>query len=224
MGIFTRFKDIVSSNLNAMLDKAEDPEKMIRLMIQEMEETLVELKASCAGTMADKLRVKRDLAEIEKHIDTWSERAQLAVDKGRDDLAKEALLEKQKYQSRTESLQDEQTRFDALIGKAQDDIGRLEEKINAARQKQRLLVQRHLRAQQKMQAEKDIRRASSADAVMRFEEYESKIDRMEAAADLVNPQARSQHSSLEDEFSQLENSDTVEQELAKLKEHMNKEK
>src|SRR5215467_12325943 len=94
MGIFTRVSDIISSNINAMLDKAEDPEKLIRLMIQEMEDTLVEIKASCAGVMATKKRVQRELDEVMARAEQWGQRAQLAMNKGREDLAREALVEK----------------------------------------------------------------------------------------------------------------------------------
>jgi phage shock protein A len=220
MGIFTRFKDIISANINAMLDKAEDPEKMIRLMIQEMEETLVELKASCAGMMADKLRVERDLETCQKEQKKWEERAKLAVEKGRDDLAKEALAEKHRFQNRVEALKEEVKSFEGLLKQAHDDIARLEEKIMQAREKQRILVQRHIRAQKKMHAENAIRKAKSPDAFMRFEEYEHRIDRMEAAANLVNPKLKG----IEDEFHQLENNENIEKELTQLKNSLSKAK
>lgn len=220
MGIFTRFKDIVSANINAMLDKAEDPEKMIRLMIQEMEETLVELKAGCAGMMADKLRVERELEVCNKEQKKWEERAKLAVEKKRDDLAKEALMEKNRFGSRVESLKEEVKGFDGLLKQSHEDIARLEEKIMQAREKQRILVQRHLRAQKRMQAETTIRKAKSPDAFMRFEEYEHRIDRMEAAANLVNPKLKN----IETEFHQLENTENIEKELAQLKNSLSKSK
>ncbi len=105
MGIFTRFRDIVSSNINAMLDKAEDPEKLIRLMIREMEDTLVEIKASCAGVMANSKKVQRQMEEAQSREKYWEEKAALAVNKGRDDLAREALVEKRRYAERAEALE-----------------------------------------------------------------------------------------------------------------------
>ena len=90
MGIFTRFRDIISSNINAMLDKAEDPEKLISLMIREMEDTLVEIKASCAGVMANKKKLQRQMSEAQARSENWEQKAALAVTKGRDDLAREA--------------------------------------------------------------------------------------------------------------------------------------
>ncbi|MBM9532304.1 PspA/IM30 family protein, partial [Desulfoprunum benzoelyticum] len=105
MGVFTRFKDIVSSNINSMLDRAEEPEKMIRLMIQEMEETSVELKAACAGLMADQKRIARELSQVVERTELWSNRARLAMEKGREDLAREALLEKLSAQRLSEGLE-----------------------------------------------------------------------------------------------------------------------
>ncbi len=217
MGIFSRFKDIVSSNINAMLDKAEDPEKMIRLMIQEMEETLVELKSSCAGIMADKKKSQREQSTLEEEVKKWSERAELAVSKGREDLAREALREKHRFLERIGSLKKEMESFDSLITQSRVDIDQIEEKINVAREKQKLLIQRHLRAGYKLKTQKEIRRANSLDAMQRFEEFEQKIDRMEAEANLVNVRKTPQPGSLEEKFSHLESDDTIEQELQNLK-------
>jgi phage shock protein A len=214
MGVFTRFKDIISSNINSMLDKAEDPEKMIKLMIREMEETLVELKAACAGHMADRKKVTRELDEVDDRVETWEKRARMAVEKGREDLAREALMEKRRWRERADALEHEQARFDALIDQSQEDIAALEEKLNAAREKERLLVQRHIRADTKRRAQRDIRRAASGDSVRRFEEFEQRIERMEAEADLVN-MARSPD--LEEEFTVLESDEDIERELAELK-------
>jgi phage shock protein A len=107
MGIFTRFRDIVGSNINSMLDRAEDPEKLIKLMIQEMEDTLIELKSACAGVIAESKKVERQLVTMEKRVEYWEGKANLAVNKGRDDLAREALLEKRRHSQRAESLSNE---------------------------------------------------------------------------------------------------------------------
>lgn len=217
MGVFTRFKDIVSSNINSMLDRAEDPEKMIRLMIREMEETLVELKASCAGLMADKRKAQRELEMVQERVDIWNQRAVLAVDKGRDDLAKEALLEKGRFSKRAEVLGEEDKRFDALVEQAKADIQTLEEKLQAAKEKQRMLVQRHIRASDKKRAEGDVRRAAGADAMRRFEQFEHRIERMEAEAMLVNPATSESRRSLDEEFALLEGHEGIDKELAELK-------
>jgi len=215
MGIFTRLRDIIGSNINAMLDKAEDPEKLIRLMIQEMEDTLVEIKASCAGAMAARKRVERATEAARARAEEWDGKARLAVEKGRDDLAREALLEKRRYRERAEALERELAECDALVGQYQDDIMQLEEKLAAVREKQRVLVQRHIHARRKKRAEDGIRRADTTDAFIRFEQFESRIDRMEAEADLVNVGRRP---TLEEEFAQLEGDEEIEQELQELKE------
>jgi phage shock protein A len=214
MGIFTRFRDIISSNINAMLDKAEDPEKLIKLMIREMEDTLVEIKTACAGVMASGKKVQRQLEGQEARAQYWEEKAQLAVKKGRDDLAREALVEKRKFTRRAESLEHDLVEQDLLIGQYQDDIRQLEEKLKSARDKQRLLVQRHDHAQRKMQAQRELRRVDSSETVMKFDELENRIERMEAEADLVN---FGKKTSLEEELDKLSVDDEIENELKALK-------
>ena len=118
MGIFTRFRDIIGSNINGMLDKAENPEKLIKMMIQEMEDTIIELKSACAGVMAEGKRIERQLLAIEKRSQYWEGRADLAVKKGRDDLAREALLEKRRFTQRGESLANELTEHDGFFSDA----------------------------------------------------------------------------------------------------------
>jgi phage shock protein A len=186
MGIFTRFRDIVSSNISAMLDKAEDPEKLIKLMIREMEDTLVEIKASCAGVMANSKKVQRELDDVQSQEGYWKEKAELAVNKGRDDLAREALMEKRRYGDRVDGLKKELIECDSLVEQYQDDIRQLEDKLGTAREKQRILVQRHIHANGKIRAQQEIRRMESTEAIIKFEELENRIERMEAEADLVN--------------------------------------
>ena len=215
MGVFTRFRDIISSNINAMLDRAEDPEKLIKLMIHEMEDTLVELKASCAGVMALGKKVERELERIEGLASRWEEKAALAVSKGRDDLAREALVEKRKYEQRKESLELELVEHDSLSQQYQEDILQLEEKLKTARDKQRVLVQRHIHAKRKKRAQEEIRRVDSSDVVLKFEELENRIERMESEADLINIVKKS---TLEQEFEKLTVDDEIEKELQALKE------
>jgi len=214
MGIFTRVRDIISSNLNTMLEKAEDPEKLIKLMIREMEDTLIEVKASCAGAMATKKKIQRELDEIGERAQLWGEKAQLAVDKGRDDLAREALIERKRYQERTEALEKEKDQCDHLVAQYQDDIKQLEDKLASAREKQRMLVQRHVRAQRKMATERDIRRLDTSDAMARFDTFEERIERMESDAELVN---YGRKPTLEDEFRKLEGDEGIDKELEDLK-------
>ncbi|MGD8563437.1 MAG: phage shock protein PspA [Desulfarculaceae bacterium] len=215
MGIFSRMRDIISSNINAMLDRAEDPEKLIRLMIQEMEDTLVEIKASCAGSMAEAKKVQRELDQVMDRARTWEERAELALDKGREDLAREALMEKRRLQERSQHLEAELVECKALVDRYQDDITQLEQKLVSVREKQRLLVQRHVKARQVRKAQQDIRRADSAEVLTRFSHFENRVERMEAEAELVN---FGRDSSLEQEFGRLQGDDEIEQELEALKE------
>jgi len=219
MGVFSRFSDIVSANINAMLDRAEDPEKMIRLMIREMEETLVEIKADCAGLMARRKKLGRELDDVRERSDLWRRRAELAVEKGRDDLAREALAEKLRWQERAQILSEEAEHFDRLIAQSQEDISRVEEKLASAVEKQRVLVQRHRRATIRIRAHEDIRRADGGEAMLRFEQMVQRIERMEAEADLVAPPRRP---TLEEEFTQLEGVDDVSRELEALKQQAGK--
>jgi phage shock protein A len=218
MGIFTRFRDIISSNINSMLDKAEDPEKLIKLMIREMEDTLVEIKTACAAVMASSKKVQRQLDGHKARARYWEERAALAVNKGRDDLAREALVEKRKFTRRTETFEHDLVEQDLLIEQYQDDIRQLEEKLKSARDKQRMLVQRHVHAQRKMQAQQEMRRIDSSETIMKFDEIENRIERMEAEADLVN---FGKKTSLEDQIERLSVDDEIESELAALKRPIN---
>ena len=220
MGIFTRFRDIISSNINAMLDKAEDPEKQNSLMIQEMEDTLIEIKASCAAAMAASKRTQRQMEEAQSRSSHWEDKAGLAVSKGRDDLAREALLEKRRYADRAYSFEKELQDMNALIQQYQEDIKQLEEKLRGAREKQRLLVQRHVHAFKKRGAQEEIRRMDSTGAVLKFEEFENRIERMEAEADLVN---FGRKPTLEAEFEELLVDDEIEKELQTLKSSLRKE-
>jgi phage shock protein A len=214
MGIFTRFRDIVGSNINSMLDRAEDPEKLIKLMIQEMEDTLIELKSACAGVMAESKKIERQLQALDRRVDYWEDKANLAVNKGRDNLARDALLEKRRYSRRAESLTHELTEHEALLEQYQDDIRQLEEKLKNAREKERLLVQRHIHAARKKRAQEEIRRMDSADAIFKFEELEHRIEHMEAEADLVN---FGRKPTLEDEFERLSLDEEIERELKTIK-------
>ena len=214
MGIFSRFRDIVGSNINSMLDRAEDPEKLIKLMIQEMEDTLIELKAACAGVMAQSKKIARQLQSIGQRADYWADKANLAVKKGRDDLAREALLEKRRHSQRTELLTNELAEHEVLLGQYKDDIRQLEEKLKSARDKERLLVQRHIHATRKKRAQEDMRRMDSADAIIKFEELEHRIEHMEAEADLIN---FGRKPALEDELERLALDEEIESDLKALK-------
>ena len=149
MGIFTRFKDIVASNISAMLDNAEDPEKLIKLMIREMEDTLIEIKSSCASAIAEQKKVERILEEMNEKENFWERKAKLAVSKGNDNLARQALQQKRIYSRKAEAVDEELIALGSIVDQYRDDIEELENKLKSAREKQRLLVQRHMRAKSK---------------------------------------------------------------------------
>ncbi|MEW5912061.1 MAG: phage shock protein PspA [Thermodesulfobacteriota bacterium] len=216
MGVFTRLRDIISSNINAMLDRAEDPEKLIRLMIQEMEDTLVEIKAACAGAMAARKKVERELEAARQRAGEWQAKAELAVDKGREDLAREALLMRREYSQRVQELEDELTASQEVVEQYHRDIAQLEQKLATVREKQRVLVQRHKLARQQKRAQGDIRRADSAEVLMRFEQFQNRVERMEAEAKLVNLHRQP---GLAREIDRLASDEEVERELAALKRH-----
>lgn len=220
MGVFSRFRDIVSSNINAMLDKAEDPEKLIKMMIREMEDTLVEIKASCAGVMASSKKVHRQMEEARSRVGFWEERAALAVHKGREDLAREALVEKRRFGDKAEALDNELIKLNALVEQYQDDIRQLEEKLDSAREKQRILVQRHIRANRRKRAQEGMRRVDSTEAILKFEDLENRIERMEAEADLVN---FGRKPGQEAEWQDLLADEEIEKELERLKSSLAKE-
>ena len=214
MSIFSRFRDIVNSNINSMLDEAEDPEKLVRLMIQEMEDTLIDLKASCAGAIAARKKVGRSFDDLSSRAASWENKAMLAIQKGREELAREALLEKRRVSEGVASLEKETAGLDEVIANYQTDITQLEEKLSSAREKQRVLVQRHIHAQHKTRAQEQIRRSETSDALLRYEQFEARVERMEAEADLVN---YGRKPSLEEQFAQLERDEEIEKELAALK-------
>lgn len=214
MGVFTRFRDIISANINSMLDHAEDPEKMIKLMIHEMEDTLIDLKTSCAGVIAGRKKIERKLEEINSKTDLWEKRAALAVAKGRDNLAREALIEKRRFSRIAESLDGELSEYRGLIDKYQEDIIELENKLNSAKEKKRVLVQRHKSATGSKRAQEEIRRSTSSDTMARFDKLESRIEQMEAEAELVNVNRKP---TIDEEFDNLDTDLEIENELAKIK-------
>ncbi|NQT60985.1 MAG: PspA/IM30 family protein [Bacteroidetes bacterium] len=221
MGVFSRFKDIMSANINSLLDKAENPEKMIRLMIQEMEDTLVELKSACAARMAAKTKAERQGKETDQYIKRWQLRAELAVEKKKDDLAREALIEKMKYLKDFEVVQADVQQYEKLISECKNNIIKIEEKLQVVRQKHKLLIQRGIHASEQIKAKETIREAAGSKAFQRFSELEGRIERMEAEAEMAGFSAPG---GLEDEFHKLESVADVEAELQELKDSIKKDK
>ncbi|EGR0258797.1 phage shock protein PspA [Vibrio cholerae] len=218
MGIFSRFADIVNSNISALLDKAEDPEKMIRLIIQEMEDTLVEVRTNSAKAMADKKELARKVESIEQQLEDWKNKATLALTKQREDLARAALIEKQKLQHVLKGLHTEQTLVEETIEKLTSEIGKLETKITETRAKQQALAIRSQAASHRRDVQRHLHAGRTEEAMAKFEQFSRKVDELEAEADLYaqSGQARS----LEQEFAELQAQDEIEKELNKLKAQM----
>ncbi|MEI6713928.1 MAG: PspA/IM30 family protein [Verrucomicrobiota bacterium] len=214
MGIFTRFRDIVSSNINAMLDAAEDPEKMIRLMIQEMEETLIEMKSSCAGSLATRARLERSVEETRQMVTKWEANARLALERNREELAREALQEKRRHADQLHTLELELKGSGDLLKDHQTQIAELEKKLTLARERQRLLVQRHVQAHQKFRAQSQMRDYDRGNSVLRFDQFEARIDQMEAAAGLVRPP---ESATLDERFAVMKKDEEIEKDLQRLK-------
>ena len=217
MGIFTRFSDIVNSNINAILDKAEDPEKIVRLMIQEMEDTLVEVRSAAARSIADKKDLNRKLGSLEGELADWDDKAELAMRKGREDLAKAALVEKSRAASAAEVLKQDYLAVDEGLGKLNEDIARLEAKLEDAKTRQKALLARHKTASSRLAARKKIHDYKIDDAMIRFEQYTRRIDDVEGrveAYDLGPPK------DLNHEFASLEAEESVQKELDDLKKRL----
>ena len=217
MGIFTRFSDIVNSNINAILDKAEDPEKIVRLMIQEMEDTLVEVRSAAARSIADKKDLNRKLERLDReHVD-WDSKAELAIRKGREDLAKAALVEKTRVDAATEIIKSDYVVIDEGLSKLNEDISRLESKLQDAKARQKSLLARHKTANSRLTARKKIHDYKIEDAMVRFEAYTRRIDDVEGrieAYDLGLPK------DLNHEFASLEAEESVAKELQELKQRV----
>jgi len=214
MGLFSRFTDIINANLNSMLDKAEDPEKMIRLIIQEMEETLVEVRSTAAKHIAEKKTVSRQVQVLESSIENWQKKAELALEKDRDDLAKMALSEKHKCCAQLVDVQKELTQIDEFLASVQDDGQRLQEKLSDAKRRQEAYTLRQKSAEVRLKVRQKAAIYNIDEAISKFERYQQKVDRVEAEIEAYD---MTQNQDLESQFRSLETDDSLEQEFAELK-------
>ncbi len=218
MGIFSRFTDIVNSNINAILDKAEDPEKMVRLIIQEMEDTLVEVRSASAKTLATKKEIVAHVTKLQTEVADWSAKAELAINKDREDLARAALQEKKKTEEHVNVLTQELGSVDEQISKLQSEVGQLQDKLADAKARQKAIILRQKTVSSRLEVKKTLD-SSKVDAAMgRFEQYERKIDDLESQVDAYDLGKKS----LADEFAELESDDEIDNELAALKKKMEK--
>jgi phage shock protein A len=214
MGMFSRFTDIVNANLNSMLDKAEDPEKMIKLIIQEMEETLVEVRSTAAKHIAEKKTFLRQIKGTENSITNWQEKAETALSKGREDLAKSALVEKHKCQTHMEEFQNELTDLEEFLAAVQNDAQSLQEKLAEAKRRQDAYVLRQKSAQVRLKVREKAAVYNIEDAINKFERYQQKIDEVEAQVEAYD---MTSNQDLSSQISALESDETIEQELAEMK-------
>ena len=215
MGIFSRLSDIVNSNINTILDRAEDPAKIVRLMIQEMEDTLVEVRSQAARIIADKKSISRRLGSLRGARDEWGRKAELALTKGREDLAKGALVEKARLGETAAAMAAELDRLDGGLGRHEDDIVKLETKLREARAKQKTIVARHETATSTLKVRRQLHSSRIEDAFTRFEQMERTVDRAESEAEVF--ELGGEPRTLSDEIADLESEEAVEAELKALK-------
>ena len=214
MGVFSRLTDIINSNLTAMLDRAEDPEKMIRLIIQEMEDTLVEVRSSAARTIAEKKGINRQLDRLADSVAEWERKAEFAISRGRDDLAKGALLEKSKVAEAATALENELGLLDDSLAKNDQDVSRLEGKLTEAKAKQKTIRSRKETVDSRLKVRRQLHDPRVDDAFARFEKIEKRIDATEGEIESYDLGKRK---SLSDEIAELEAEGSIEKELADLK-------
>ncbi|MFT5816131.1 MAG: phage shock protein A [Psychroserpens sp.] len=219
MGMFSRFTDIINANINAMLDKAEEPEKMIKLIIEEMAETLVEVRSAAAKQIAEKKTLMRHIRAMESRVAHWQQKAELALNKSREDLAKSALVEKQSCTQKLAEFNEELSQFDEYLNALQLDSQRLQDKLTEAKRKQEAFAIRQQAAEVCLKVREKVAIDNIDQAISKFELYQQKIDRVEAAVeayDMTSPKT------LESQFRALENDETMEQALAQLKQKVAK--
>ena len=220
MGIFSRFTDIINSNINNILDKAEDPAKMVRLIIQEMEDTLVEVRTTSAKTLADKKELTRRVTHFEYEAVQWQDKAELALTKDREDLARGALVEKKKCSESAVALIEELSNIEEHITKLQDEISQLQDKLADAKTRQKSIVMREKTVNSRLKVKQNIENNRVNDALTRFDSYERKIDDIEAQVESYDMGSKS----LADEIADLESNEKVDDELAQMKAKLKKAK
>ncbi len=218
MGIFSRLSDIINSNLNAMCDSAEDPEKMIRLIIQEMEDTLVEVRSASAKILADKKTQERQLRSLQGQAVTWEEKAKLALSKDREDLARAALNEKRRVETDASALEGELLLADEHIQQLHDEVGQLQAKLDDAKAKRKAILMRADSVTQRRRTQHQIHRNHLDEAFERFERFERRVDGLEGELDAMNLGRATP--SLADEIDALAEDDMLNEELEVLKQSM----
>lgn len=218
MGIFSRFQDIVNANLNSLLDRAEDPQKMVRMMIQEMQETLVEVRTTSAKVIADSKTVERRMHKLRQEAQEWEEKAALALSKGREDLARAALSEQSATEEMALQAEQELVQINAHLAELNDEIGQLQRKLDDAKAKQKALVAREQSARSRLDMRRRFSRDKLNEAFEKFENYERRMDDLEAEVESHDLGSKD----LAQEIEELARNEKVDDALAKLKARMEK--
>jgi phage shock protein A len=219
MGIFSRMTDIINSNINSMLDQAEDPQKMIRLIIQEMEDTLVEVRSSSAKVLADRKAAARRLEQVEGEAANWEEKAKLAIRKGREDLARAALQEKRAIEEEVTVVGAELEATDEHIAQLNVEVAKLQQKLSDAKAKQKALVMRSKTVESRIKVKRQIQREALDNAFERFEHYERRMDTLEGQLESMDL-GREVPPDLAAEIDALQEDDRINDELQRLKSEM----
>ncbi|GAA0653769.1 phage shock protein PspA [Sphingomonas ursincola] len=227
MGIFSRTRDIIAANVTELLDKAEDPAKMIRMIILEMEETLVEVRASAARTIADQKEMKRHVNKLEQLQADWTDKAELALSKDREDLARAALLEKKKAADMADQLNVEIAVLDDALRASEQDIAKLQAKLREARMRQNNIMSRLESAENRVKLRTMYNGDKVREAFSRFDLLERRVDMAEGRADALGMAEDERkvlgQRNLDDEFAALADSDKVDEELEAMKRALKKE-
>jgi phage shock protein A len=218
MGIFSRMSDIINSNLNSLLDSAEDPEKMIRLIIQEMEDTLVEVRSSSARVLADRKTAARKQAHIQEEAGSWEAKAKLAITKGREDLARAALQEKRAIEDELHAVATELQTTDEHIEQLNEEVGQLQAKLSDAKAKQKAMLMRSKTVQSRMSVKRQVHRSELDDAFNKFERFERRMDNLEG--ELESMEMGREGQGLAAEIDALQEDEWLSDELEKLKQSM----
>ncbi len=214
MGVVTRFTDLINANIHAALDKAEQPEKMLRLVIQELEETLVDARSQAAKNIADKKSLTRKVSTLNTQMSDWLSKAEVALEKDREDLAKQALVEKSKCEAEASEIEKVLVVLNSNLEGMNTDISNLQKKLSEARAKQQKVMQREAAAVTQLKSKKVLNTYDVAEIEQRYESFARKVDEMESK---VEAYEMSSNPSLDEEFRQLESESQLNKELEELK-------